>query len=218
MPLDSIDTKTEWVLAGDASSKIGAGFHLYKRSADGTLTLHDRSLLDHQVLWKNQTRKRVDIYLKELYIAVISIQWFHKKYPGQSVHLITDNSAVAWGLRSSYTTNLKGNRFLGSVTDKLHLVNVVQVVSKDNASDCVSRNDFSDYDQRLTRMQIALTNWLGGRKTGRPDPRDGSDSRIQHLPPKDSTDDEWLDVDEQDPNFLKNVYEDYDEQGETVEI
>jgi hypothetical protein len=181
-----------YVMVGDASTAVGCGFNLL-RWYDGDLLLVDQDLRDHQTLWQG-TDQPTNIYQKEMSVAINSLVWFQKKFPGHRVTLVTDNSAVAWGLRSGFTTHQWGQQQILKIVDTLQLVHVVQVVSEDNPADCVSRDSFVDFPSRLARLKIALLADREGRRTGIAQPYRGvPDARLRHAPPNDDTEVEcWL--------------------------
>jgi hypothetical protein len=71
------------------------------------------------------------------------------------------------------------------VVKYLSVVRVVQVVSRDNPADCVSRDSFLGYEERVVRMARALQAEERGRKIGTPDdpPQPRSNARLRHVPP-----------------------------------
>ncbi len=106
--------------------------------------------------------------------------------------VVVDNSAVAWALRSGFTTNEEGSVYLERIERHLDKLQILQVVSDDNPADCWSRFSSlefcrSEYDVRCSRMYRAWWFDLVGIRVGRPAPYEGNpEGKLRHDAPEDA--------------------------------
>lgn len=176
---DEPPSKESYVVATDACTVTGRGFHIYRIGVDG-LILDDITLTQHQETWKGASPET--IYILELKTAVEAIEFFFEKYGRKNMILVIDNSAAAWGLRAGYTPHSEGQKLIARVQKWLDMVEIVQCVSKDNVADCVSRNDFKDYGARLERTMAVVQAHFLGQRIGEPDPFTGNREGVRHDP------------------------------------
>ena len=203
---ESAERPRDWVVISDASSG-GWGYEGYHLDhADEEDTLHIRPLLDEhgeRPVREMDTFKICDtrhIYYKEMEAACSGIRRIFKHLrrrrrrrgiddEPELVLVVVDNSAVAWGLRHGFTDNEGGMKLLETIQEHLNHIEVVQVVSRDNPSDCHSRNDFHDYNERVQRVEMALQAHLKGNRTGQAASFDKHGREIlRHRPPEEELD------------------------------
>jgi hypothetical protein len=171
-----------FVVVCDASATIGGGFHFFRREPDQSLTLLDASQTQNQKNWVDESRH---IYLLEMEMATTALESFSRRFPGNRCFLLSDNSAVVWGLRAGYTTNTYGQTMIERIKHLLPLCDIVLVASADNVADCVSRNNFVDYYARLKRTECAVTAHLEGRRIGVKVDSAGRGTSLRSGPPCD---------------------------------
>lgn len=160
--------ETKFVLLSDACD-IGYGYQSY-RWENGILMddkMGDGSFSVRRVMSFRGESLKMHIYMKEMKAVVEGIQDFFKVHPDvTNLVVVVDNSAVAWGLRYGFTNHLQGMKEIQKIAEVINRINVVQVQSNDNAADCHSRDDFSEYEVRLAKCGAAIQSDMSGLRTG----------------------------------------------------
>lgn len=214
--------KSDWVMATDASM-VGwgyEGYHLDYPDAEDPLQVRQvqtekGELLRKVAFYHHDSRH---IYYREMEAACRGIKAMFdflqrrkrsRSFSGKekdTVLVVVDNSAVAWGLRHGFTDNEEGMRMMETVRPYLSRIEVVQVVSRDNPADCNSRNDFSEYDERVHRLEKSLDAHIQGNRAGRATSFDSRGKEIlRHRPP-----DEEMEV----PSIESTLLLEVDDPGE----
>lgn len=149
--------RSEHVLVTDASNQ-GYGYELLRwKIVDNSRVLLERRGIrvscskSFELQWKDK-----HIYVKEMFSAVEAVKEFSKVFPEEPFILVTDNSAVAFGLKNGFTNNQVGMSLMSSIVQVIPRMEVVLVQSKDNPADCHSRMRFEDYQIRLLRLSLAM--------------------------------------------------------------
>ena len=187
----------DFVIATDASSS-GLGYELFRWRDDRLEQVLDST--GRPLVWLSEGFHPDDvrhIYLKEMEAATRGLEATFASFPeARNVILVTDNTAVAWGLRYGFTSNAVGRRMLERVSHLLPRARVIQVVSADNVTDCHSRLmiNAAEYADRFVRMQTAIRCALAGWRCGLPVPGPHADTGLRHAPPLDEAFELWDDL------------------------
>ena len=154
--------KIQRVIASDACL-TGLGYQFYN-ILEGRVIPLDRGSIVHV----GEEKRGRHIYLLELEAAALALLEFHSRFPEERRYLLAvDNTAAMWSLRYGFSNNTEAYRILESIAHILPRVEVFSVVSANNATDCHSRNKFSDYEERLVRFERSVIEYMKGRKIGR---------------------------------------------------
>lgn len=100
------------------------------------------------------------IFMKELRCALMAL----RAAQGRRIHLIVDNSAVAWALLHGFSSSIKATEMMDDYeTEMENLEKVTLVVSQDNPGDCPSRaiqeareKAYRDWNVRCMNLCTAL--------------------------------------------------------------
>jgi len=123
--------------ASDASGTYGYGGVMWNASGYAEAIVQGR--------WTEQTKEVAEshIYLKEYLAATLTVNAICKINKNRMIRLAVDNTAVVHSLRARYSSNRYGCEFIRRIQQSLvesgNQLEVVAVVSADNAADSTSR-------------------------------------------------------------------------------
>jgi hypothetical protein len=181
-------SSSPWYVATDSSDTM-AGFMTFFVNQKKLFDVSEKGDYD-TARWSwplNGVKQQDHIYLKELRAAVDALKAFWASHPGEGVNLVGDNTAVMWGLRQGFSTNRRGLAMIGELAPCLHLINCVQVVSRDNPADCPSRDRWDDVAERVERLEKAVEGLQHGIRTSAPSAYDvHQDEILRHSAPTDA--------------------------------
>lgn len=207
------NAKKRVIIASDASKK-GYGWVAYVQQG-GRLQKINEEWAEHAGQWSDEKKGR-HIFLKELECGAQAYAAARRALPKEyRVSLVVDNSAAYYAITNGFSSSERGQNILDEHKEGIAEGDeVIQVVSKDNPSDCHSRGDYREYAERVQRLQEALeTHEYGGQRLREHkdfDPTDGRlvrhgevDSDDEDAPP----DEEVGDADEEVERVLEQLEE-----------
>ena len=170
--------RPEIVVATDSSGR-GYGWVSFVQDTESLQPLKEGCATNKGIWHGNWEHEH--IFLKELECAVRAYRAWKTELPDSRIILVIDNSAAYYAIRNAFSTSKKGQSILDAGALPGEDDEVVLVVSKNNPADCPSRDEWSDYQERVQRLFQALAAFRrGGRRTGGEAAFSGKRPEVRH--------------------------------------